>query len=77
MASSGVLHRVALVRTNLPEDAILHSRRRENLKSYLIYVVLIHTTQPGNNSVASSPRAKYTYWATATCQRNLVPIFSG
>jgi hypothetical protein len=33
-----MLHRVALVRTtryNIPEDAILHSHHRENLKSYI------------------------------------------
>jgi hypothetical protein len=38
MPSSGMLRRVALVRTtwrNIPEDAILHSHRRENLKPYL------------------------------------------
>jgi hypothetical protein len=37
MVSSGMLRRVALVRTtrrNIPEDAILHSHRRENLKSF-------------------------------------------
>jgi hypothetical protein len=27
------------------------------------------------NSVALSPQADYTNWATATCQRNLVPNF--
>jgi hypothetical protein len=27
------------------------------------------------NSVALSPQANYTYWATATCRRNLVPTF--
>jgi hypothetical protein len=32
MVSSGLLRRVALV--NNPEDTILHSHRRENLKSY-------------------------------------------
>jgi hypothetical protein len=40
MVSSGLLRRVALVRTratrrNIPEDAILHSHRREKLKSYI------------------------------------------
>jgi hypothetical protein len=36
MVSSGILRRVALVRTtqrNITEDTILHSHRRENLKS--------------------------------------------
>jgi hypothetical protein len=36
-----MLRRVALVRTtwrNIPEDAILHSHRRENLKSYTLSV---------------------------------------
>jgi hypothetical protein len=36
-----MLRRVALVtrttRHNIPEDAILHRHRRENLKSYIIY----------------------------------------
>jgi hypothetical protein len=27
------------------------------------------------NSMALSPQANYTDWATATCQRNLVPTF--
>jgi hypothetical protein len=33
-----MLRRVALVRTtrrNIPEDTIIHSHRRENLKSYM------------------------------------------
>jgi hypothetical protein len=39
-----MLHRVALVRTiratwrNIQEDTILHSHRRENLKSYMFVV---------------------------------------
>jgi hypothetical protein len=44
MASSGMLRRVALVRTtwyNISEDAILHSHRRENLKFYIIGVSLV------------------------------------
>jgi hypothetical protein len=38
MVSSGMLRHVALVRTtwrNIPEDTILHSHHRENLKSYM------------------------------------------
>jgi hypothetical protein len=27
-------------RRNIPEDAILHSHRRENLKSYIVYTCL-------------------------------------
>jgi hypothetical protein len=37
MVSSGLLRRVVLTRAtrrNNPEDTILHSHRRENLKSY-------------------------------------------
>jgi hypothetical protein len=38
MASSGMLSRVATrtTRRNIPEDAIVRSHRRENLKSYTI-----------------------------------------
>jgi hypothetical protein len=34
MPSSGMLHRVALVRTDIAEDCFLHSHLCENLKSY-------------------------------------------
>jgi hypothetical protein len=40
MVSSGLLRRVVLTRAtrrNSPEDGILHSHRRENLKSYILY----------------------------------------
>jgi hypothetical protein len=47
-------------RRNIPEDAILHSHRRENLKS----------------SVAFSPQANHTDWTTANFWRNLVPTFA-
>jgi hypothetical protein len=33
-------------RRNIPEDAILHSHRRENLKSYLYEHVLLSVVQP-------------------------------
>jgi hypothetical protein len=33
------------------------------------------TYKQTTNSVALSPQAKYTDWATATCRRNLVPTF--
>jgi hypothetical protein len=55
MVSSGLLRRVALLtratRRNNPEDTILHSHRRENLKSYIVqecfhgYFVLTHEKQ--------------------------------
>jgi hypothetical protein len=53
-------------RRNIPEYAIIHIHRSENLKSY---------TNKQTNSVAFSPRANYTDWATATYWRNLVPTF--
>jgi hypothetical protein len=46
MASSGMARHVALVRRatrrNIPEDTILYSHRRENLKSYIIFPCLIY-----------------------------------
>jgi hypothetical protein len=74
-------------RRNIPEDAILHCHRRDNLKSYNIwYVGGIHKCGTNynlsfklknkqTNSVALSPRANYTDWATATCRRNWVSTF--
>jgi hypothetical protein len=38
----------------------------------LLYAVLVG---PKTNSVARSPQANYTDWATATCRLNLVPTF--
>jgi hypothetical protein len=37
--------------------------------------VYLTNKQNKQNSVAFSPRANYTDWATATCRRNLVPTF--
>jgi hypothetical protein len=37
-------------RPNIPEDTILHSHRRENLKSYIVYNVDIRTPPMRNNS---------------------------
>jgi hypothetical protein len=49
MPSSGMLHHVTLVRRatqhNLPEDGILHSHHRENLKSYIDNAVNLHYVQ--------------------------------
>jgi hypothetical protein len=59
MVSSGLLRRVALVRAtrrNNPEDTILHSHRRENLKSYIIYTKFVphrkYITSPLQNTVS-------------------------
>jgi hypothetical protein len=41
MVSSGLLSRVVVTRAtrrNNPEDTILHSHRRENLKSYIVEI---------------------------------------
>jgi hypothetical protein len=35
----------------------------------------VHATGQNTNSVALSPQANYTDWATATCRRNLVQTF--
>jgi hypothetical protein len=49
MASSGMLHHLALARTNFSEeDGILNCHRRENLKSYkfLLLEILLTITTP-------------------------------
>jgi hypothetical protein len=65
-------------RHNIPEDTILHSHRRENLQSYDTLSALYSAKKQTNkqtNCAAHSPRVSSTDWATATCQRNLVPTF--
>jgi hypothetical protein len=47
-------------RRNIPEDTILHSHRRENLKSYKSPDALCSMTTKKTNSVALSPQANYT-----------------
>jgi hypothetical protein len=56
MEPSGMLRRMALIRTtrrNIPEDAILHSHRRENLKSYQV---------PMLNQLSTTPRSRMRQW---------------
>jgi hypothetical protein len=36
---------------------------------------ILHSQKQKTNSVALSPPANYTNWATATCRRNLVSTF--
>jgi hypothetical protein len=48
------------------------------LQGYLVYnSIYPHSIgyKQKTNSMAFSPRANYTDWATATCRRNLVPTF--
>jgi hypothetical protein len=63
MPSSGMLRRVTLLTTtreHIPQDGILHSYRRDNLKSYKNKI----------NSVVFNPKAIYTDREAATCQRS-------
>jgi hypothetical protein len=55
---------------NIPEDGIPNSHRHETLTSYNLTI-----DHDMTDSVALSPQANYTDWATATCRRNLVPTF--
>jgi hypothetical protein len=44
--SSEILDLIRATQRNIPEDAILHSHRRENLKSYNI-IIIIKINLPG------------------------------
>jgi hypothetical protein len=39
---------------NIPEDAILHSHRRENLKSYMVSDIFLISSQSRNFTVKTS-----------------------
>jgi hypothetical protein len=89
MVSSGMLGRVVLVRTdvseelrasrrrNIPEDTILHSHHRENLKSYILLACLHNQKNIGRTRLGIAPppnhdgflpshtkfiQSKYTAW---------------
>jgi hypothetical protein len=54
MVSSGLLRRVVLTRAtrrNNPEDTILHSHRRENLKSYIFRNVVVKSQELSDSVV--------------------------
>jgi hypothetical protein len=42
---------------------------------YTLFEIHEWINKQKKNSLAISPRANYTNWATATCQRNLVSTF--
>jgi hypothetical protein len=58
--------------TELSVDLFIH------LADCLLWLIstLTEQTNKQTNSVALSPRANYTDWATATCRRNLVPTLA-
>jgi hypothetical protein len=56
------------------ETAFFHIHRREHLDPYIpVLIYLYFYSTAITNTVAFSPQANYTNWATATCRRNLMP----
>jgi hypothetical protein len=66
-------------RENIPENSILRSyiillygEVNQDIFAEATVHEQVHKQKNKTNSVALSPRANYTDWATATCRRNLV-----
>jgi hypothetical protein len=51
-------------RRNIPEDTILHSHRRENLKSYTIYLSLSELKSQSFEIAAFLPDVNWHWWRT-------------
>jgi hypothetical protein len=51
-------------------------RRRVTDGNWGEYMHISYVLSKKKDSVAFSPQANYTNWATATCRRNLVPSFA-
>jgi hypothetical protein len=73
----GMWRCVALIRTELSEERIVCLIRVKRIGGLgtTLAVTSNRSLLKRTNSVALSPQANYTDWATATCRRNLVPTF--
>jgi hypothetical protein len=49
-------------RRNIPEDAILHSHRRENLRSYMLLSVILKQNVAMNNTLWGRPSVYIDKW---------------
>jgi hypothetical protein len=82
MSPSGMLRRVALVRTEVLEELSASFIRVTRIGESGTTLAVTsnrrsvrHILYKLTNSVTLSPQALYTDWATAICRRNLVPTF--
>jgi hypothetical protein len=76
-----MLRRVDLVRTdvtwrNIPEDGILHSHRRENLKSYKEYFATIRN-EYGTSHVLSQPFVRSSLHSTVHMREETTTLILG